>query len=153
MDKLHCYICQMDDLLAKYVKIAKVDSAHILKLDKTMENRRFMTDLDNQYMNESDNKKDKEDNVEDVDPGNKLVNSFNNGLNEDNDDDDDKDVKDRNSGNDDNEHVNANERMRQYVASSFSGNYRCGQVLQRSNCFVLQVTIPLNVHRTNFISS
>jgi hypothetical protein len=56
LDKLHYYVCQTDDLLAKYVKIAEVDSAHILELDKTMENMRFMTNMDNQYTKESDNK-------------------------------------------------------------------------------------------------
>ncbi len=30
MDKLHYYVCQTDKLLAKYVKIAEVDSGHIL---------------------------------------------------------------------------------------------------------------------------
>jgi hypothetical protein len=34
MDKLHYYVCQTDKLLAKYVKIAEVDSGHILELDK-----------------------------------------------------------------------------------------------------------------------
>jgi hypothetical protein len=52
MDKLHYYVCQTDELLAKYVKIAEVDSAHILELDKTMENMRFMTNMDDQYTNE-----------------------------------------------------------------------------------------------------
>jgi hypothetical protein len=51
MDKLHYYVCQMDKLLAKYVKIAEVDSDHILELDKTMENMRFMTNMNDQYMN------------------------------------------------------------------------------------------------------
>jgi hypothetical protein len=53
----------MDELLAKYVKIAEVDSVHILELDKTIENMRFMTSLDDQYMNESDNKEDEEEDV------------------------------------------------------------------------------------------
>jgi hypothetical protein len=34
---------KMDQLIAKYVKIAEVDSDYILELDKTMENMRFMT--------------------------------------------------------------------------------------------------------------
>jgi hypothetical protein len=33
MDKLHYYVCQTDQLLAKYVKIAEVDSGHILEVD------------------------------------------------------------------------------------------------------------------------
>jgi hypothetical protein len=33
MDKLHYYVCQTDKLLAKYVKIAEVDSGHILELN------------------------------------------------------------------------------------------------------------------------
>jgi hypothetical protein len=33
MDKLHYYVCQTGELLAKYVKIAEVDSGHILELD------------------------------------------------------------------------------------------------------------------------
>ncbi len=79
MDKLHYYVCQMDQLLAKYVKIAEVDIGHILEVDKTMENMRFMTNMDDQYTNESDNKEDDVDDVEDIHPGDKLVNSFNNG--------------------------------------------------------------------------
>jgi hypothetical protein len=55
MYKLHCYFCQMDQLHAKYVKIAEVDSGHILEVDKTMLNMRFMTNIDDQYMNKSDN--------------------------------------------------------------------------------------------------
>jgi hypothetical protein len=55
MDKLQCYLCQTDQLLAKYVKIAEVDSGHILKLNKTMENMRFMTDTNDKYTKESDN--------------------------------------------------------------------------------------------------
>jgi hypothetical protein len=64
MDKLHYYVCQMDELLAKYVKIAEVDSAHILELDKTMENMRFMTNMDNQYTNKSDNEEDVKNDVD-----------------------------------------------------------------------------------------
>jgi hypothetical protein len=43
MDKLYYYVCQTDKLLAKYVKIAEIDSGHILELDKSMENMRLMT--------------------------------------------------------------------------------------------------------------
>ncbi len=39
-----------------------------------MENMRFMTNMDDQYTNEIDNEEDGEDDVEDVDPGDKLVN-------------------------------------------------------------------------------
>jgi hypothetical protein len=74
MDKLHYYVCQMDQLLAKYIKIAEVDSGHIIELDKTMENMRFMTNMNDQCMNESDNKEDGKDDVEDIDPGDKLLN-------------------------------------------------------------------------------
>jgi hypothetical protein len=69
MDKLHCYVCQMNELLTKYVKIAEVDSGHILELDKTMENMRFMTNMDDHYTNKSDNEEDVKDDVED----NKIV--------------------------------------------------------------------------------
>jgi hypothetical protein len=74
MDKLHYYVCQKDALLAKYVKIAEVDSGHILELDKNVENMRFMTNMDDQYMSESDIKEDVEDDVENIHPGDKLVN-------------------------------------------------------------------------------
>jgi hypothetical protein len=51
MDKLHYYVCRTDKLLAKYVKIAEVDSGHILELDKSTENMRFMTNMNDQYRN------------------------------------------------------------------------------------------------------
>jgi hypothetical protein len=35
---------------------AEVDSGHVLELDKSMENMRFMTNMNDQYMNKSDNK-------------------------------------------------------------------------------------------------
>jgi hypothetical protein len=76
MDKLHCYVCQTDELLAKYVKIAEVDSGHFLEVDKTMENMRFMTNMNDQYTNKSDNSKDGKDDVEDIHPCDKLVNYF-----------------------------------------------------------------------------
>jgi hypothetical protein len=116
-----------------------------------MENMRFMTYLDNQYTNELDNEEDEEDGVEDIHPADKLVNYFNNGLNYNDDNEEDDDNNDRNLGNYDNAYVNANEGTRQYIGSLFSGNNHCGQVLQCSNCFILQVTIPqltLFVHRT-----
>jgi hypothetical protein len=59
----------MDELLAKYVKIAEVDSGHILEQDKTMENMRFMTNMNDQCTNESDNEEDVKDDVEDIHPG------------------------------------------------------------------------------------
>jgi hypothetical protein len=68
------YVCQTDKLLAKYVKIAEVDSGHILELDKTMKNMRFMTNMNDQYTNKSDNKEDGKDDVDDINPGDKLVN-------------------------------------------------------------------------------
>ncbi len=77
MDKIHYYVCQKDELLAKYVKIAQVDSGHILEVDKAMEKMRFMTNMDDQYTNKSDNKEDSKDDVEDIYPGDKLVNYFN----------------------------------------------------------------------------
>ncbi len=46
-----------------------------------MENIRFMTNMNDQYTNESDNKDDSDDDVEDIDPGDKLVDYFNNGNN------------------------------------------------------------------------
>ena len=125
MDKFHYYVCQMDKLLAKYVKIANVDSGHILDLDKSMENMRFMTNMNDQYTNKSDNKDDGDDDVEDIDPGDKLVNYFNNGNNyyddDDDDDDNDDDDNDRDSSNDDNMHRTANKGGRQFVASCVSG--------------------------------
>jgi hypothetical protein len=131
MNKLHYYVCQTDKLLAKYVKIAEVDSDHILELDKTMGNMRFMTNMNDQYTNESDNKDDDKDDVEDIDPGDKLVNYFNNGNKYNNDDDDDDDDNDddgndRDLGNDDNAHGNANKGGRQFVASCLSRRDYCG---------------------------
>ncbi len=124
MDKLHYYVCQMDKLLAKYVKIAEVDSGHILELDNSMENIRLMTNMNDQYTNESDNKDNSNDDVEDIDPGDKLVNYFNNGNNYNNDDDDDNeeddDDNDRDMGNDDNVHGNVNKGGRQFVPSCLS---------------------------------
>ena len=112
MDKLHYYVCQTDKYLAKCVKIAEVDSGHIIELDKTMENMRFMTNINDQYTNDSDNEEDGKNDVEDIDPGDKLVNYFNNGNNydddDDNDDDDDDDDNDWDLSNDDNAHNNAN---------------------------------------------
>ncbi len=125
MDKLHYYVCQTDKLLARYVKIAEVDSGHILELDKAMENMRFMTNMNDQYTNKSDNKDDSNDDVMSIDPGDKLVNYLNNGNNyndddgnnnEEYDDDNDKDM-----GNDDNVHRNANKGGRQFVVSCLSG--------------------------------
>jgi hypothetical protein len=119
----------MDKSLAKYVQIAEVDSGHILELDKSMENMRFMTNMNDQYMNKSDNKEDGDDDLEDIDPGDKLVNYFNNGNNyyndDDNDDNDDDDDNDRDLGNDDNAHRNANKGGRQFVASCLSGSDYC----------------------------
>ncbi len=125
MDKPHYYVCQMDKLLAKYVKIAEVDSGHILELDKSMENMRFMKNMNDQYMNKSNNEDDSNDDVEDIDPGDKLVDYFNNGNNY-NDDDDNDDEEDDNdnymdSGNDNNVHCNATKGGRQFVASCLSG--------------------------------
>ena len=120
----------MNQLLAKYVKITEVDSGHTLELDKTMENIRFMTNMNDQYTKESDNKEDGKDDVEDIHSGDKLVNYFNNGNNYDNDDDDDDDEDDddnnRDSGNDDNAHGNATKGGRQFVASCLSGSDYCG---------------------------
>jgi hypothetical protein len=95
-----------------------------------MENMRFMTNMNDQYINESDNEEDGEDDVEDIDPGDKLVNYFNNGKNydddDDNDDGDDDDDNNRDLGNDDNLHGNANKGGRQFVASCLSGRDDCG---------------------------
>ena len=129
MDKLHDYVCQTDKLLAKYVKIAEVDSAHIIELDKTMENMRFMTNMNDQYTNKSDNKEDGKDDVDNIDPGDKLVNYFNNGNkynnDDDNDNEEDDDDNDRDSSNDDNAHGNANKGGRQIVVSCLSGSDYC----------------------------
>jgi hypothetical protein len=45
-----------------------------------MENMRFMTNMNDQYTNKSDNEEDGKDDVEDIDPGDKLVNYFNNRM-------------------------------------------------------------------------
>jgi hypothetical protein len=130
MDKLHHYVCQMDELelLAKYVKIAEVDSAHILELDKTMENMRIMTNMDNQYMNKSENEEDVKYDVKDIHPGDKLVNYFDNGLNYSGDDDDEEDDDDNNrdSGSYDNAYGNVNKGTKQNIASLLSGSNHCG---------------------------
>jgi hypothetical protein len=82
------------------LKIDEVDIGHILEVDKTMANMsmRFMTNMDDQYTNKSDNKEDSKDDVEDIHPGDKLVNYFDNGNNYNNDDDydDDEDDDDNN---------------------------------------------------------
>jgi hypothetical protein len=39
-----------------------------------MENMRFMTNMKDQYTNKSNNKDDGDDDVEDIDPSDKLVN-------------------------------------------------------------------------------
>ncbi len=130
MNKLHYYVCQADKLLAKCVKIAEVDSGHILEWDKSMENMRFMTNMNDQYMNKSDNEDVSNDDVEDIDPGDKLVDYFNNGnnYNDDDDSDDEEDDNDnyRDSINDNNEHCNATKGGRQFVASCLSGRDNCG---------------------------
>ncbi len=46
-----------------------------------------MTNMNDQYTNKSDNKVHSNDDVEDIDPGDKLVDYFNNGNNYNNDDD------------------------------------------------------------------
>jgi hypothetical protein len=131
MDKFHYFVCQTDKLLARYVRIAEVDSGHIFELDKTMENMRFMTNKNDQYTNKSDNNDDGRDDVEDIDPGDKLVNYFNNGNNYDDDDDDDDEEEDdddnnRDLGNDDIAHGNANKGGRQFAVRCFSGRDYCG---------------------------
>jgi hypothetical protein len=98
MDKLHYYVCQTDQLLAKYVKIAEVDSGHIIELDETTENMKFMTNMNDQYTNKLDNTEDGKDDVEDIDPGDKLVNYFNNRNNY-NDDDGNDDGEDDDDSN------------------------------------------------------
>ncbi len=89
-----------------------------------------MTNMNDQYTNESDNEEDGNDDVEDIDPGDKLVNYFNNGnnYNDDDDNDDDNDDDDNNSdlGNDDNAHGYANKGGRQFVVSCLSGRDYCG---------------------------
>jgi hypothetical protein len=128
MDKLHYYVCQTDQLLAKYVKIAEVDSGHILELDKTMENMRFMTNMNDQYTNESDNKEDGKDDVEDFLSrwqASELLWLWKQ-LQQwwwqwEEDDDNDKD-----SSNDDNAHGNANKGDRQFVVSCLSWSDYCG---------------------------
>ena len=130
MDKLHYHVCQKDKLLAKYVKIAEVESGHILELDKSIENMRFMRNMNDQYTNKSDNKDDSNDDVMSIDPGDKLVNYLNNGNNYNDDDDNDaeEDDKDhyRDSGDDHNAHCNATKGGRQFVASCLSGRDNCG---------------------------
>ncbi len=92
---------------------------------------RFMRNMNDPYMKESDNEDDSNDDVEDIDPGDKLVNYFNNGNNY-NDDDDDNDNEEydldnnRDMGNDDNVHGNANKGGRQFVANCLFGRDYCG---------------------------
>ena len=121
MDKLHYCVCQTDQLLAKYVKIAEGNSGHILEVDKSMENMRFMTNMNDQYTNESDNEEDSDDDEENIDSGKKLVNVF------DNDEDDDND--DGIMGKEDNVDVNSNKGGRQFVASCLSGRDFCGSLM------------------------
>ncbi len=118
MDKHHYYVCQTDHLLAKYVKIAEGDSGHILEVVKSMENIRFMTNMNDRYTNESDNEEDSDDNVEGIDSDEKLVNVF------DNDEDDDN--VDGIIGKEDNMDVNSNKGGRRFVASCLSGRDFCG---------------------------
>ncbi len=90
---------------------------------------RFMTNMDDQYTKKSDNNEDGKDDVENIDPGDKLVNYFNNGNSYNNDDDNDNEEEDENKnrdlGNDDNAHGNANDGGRQCKASLLSGNDYC----------------------------
>ncbi len=118
MDKLNYYVCQTDQLLAKYVKIAEGDNGHILEVDESMENMSLMTNMNDQYTNESYNEEDSDDNVEDIDSGKKLVNVF------DNDEDDDND--DGFMGKEDDVVVNSNKGGRQFVASCLSERDFCG---------------------------
>ncbi len=117
MDKLHYYVCQTDQLLAKYFKIAESNSGHILEVDKSIENMRFMTNMNDQYTNKSDNEEDSDDDVEDIDSGDKLVNVFDN----DEDDDDDDGIM----GKEDNVDVNSNNGGRQFVVNYLSGRDFC----------------------------
>jgi hypothetical protein len=121
MDKLHYYVCQMDQLLAKYVKIAECDGGHIVEVDKSMENMRFMTIMNDQYTNESDNEEDSDDDVVDIDSGETLVNVSDN----DEDDNDDNGIM----GKEDSVEVNSNKGGRQFVASCLSGRDFCGYIL------------------------
>jgi hypothetical protein len=133
MDKLHYYVCQTNQLLAKYVKIAEGDSGHIFEVDISMENMRFMTNMNDQYTNESDNEEDSDDDVEDIDSGKKLVNYFNNGNNNNDDDVFDNDEDDNNDddimGKEDNVDINSNKGRRQFVVGCLSGRDFCGYVL------------------------
>jgi hypothetical protein len=130
MDKLHYYVCQIDELLAKYAKIAKGNSGHILEVDKSMENMRFMTNMNDQYTNKSDIEEVSDDDVEDIVSGEKLVNYFNNGNNNNDDDvfdnDEDDDNDDGYMGKEDNVDVNSNKKGRQFVVSCLSGRDFCG---------------------------
>ncbi len=95
-----------------------------------MENMRFMTNMNNQCTNKSDNKNNSDDDVEDIHPSDKLVNYFHNGnnynYNDDNDNEENDDDNDRDMGNDDNVHGNANKGGRQFVASCLSRRDYCG---------------------------
>ncbi len=95
-----------------------------------MENMRFMTNMDEQYTNKSDNKEDVEDDIEDVHPGYKLVTYFNNGNNYVGDDDDDGEEEDDDNDRDsviyDNVHGNANKGGRQFFVSLLFGSDYCG---------------------------
>ncbi len=101
-----------------------------MNLILSMESMRFMKNMNDQYTHKSDNKDDGNDNVEDIDPGDRLVNYFNNGINYYDDDDDeneeDDDDNNRDSGNDANAHGNANKGGRQFVLSCLPGQDYCG---------------------------
>ncbi len=69
----------------------------------SLKQRVLEVSIHNQYTNKSDNKDDSNNDVEDIDQGDKLVNYFNNGNNYNDDDDDDNeeydDDNDRDMGN------------------------------------------------------
>jgi hypothetical protein len=83
-----------------------------------MENIRFMTNMNDQYTNKSDNEEDSDDDAEDIDSGKKLVNVFGNDEN----DDDDNGIMSK----EDNVDINFNKGGRQFVASCLSGRDFCG---------------------------
>jgi hypothetical protein len=77
-------------------RLQRANSGHILDMDKSMQNMRFMTNMNDQYINESDNEEDSDYDVEDIDSGKKIVNYFNYGNSNNNDDVFDSDNNDNN---------------------------------------------------------
>ncbi len=115
---------------------------------------RFMTNMNDQYMNESDNEEESNYDVQDIDPGDKLVNYFNNQNNYNDDDDngneEEDDDNDRDMGNDDNVHGNANKRGRQLLQAVFLEEIIAGKYF---NVRIVSMQKLIYIKSTNSVSS